>query len=188
MAGDRHEIEDARSGSASAPSWSPGRGAIGAGAAVGRRRLRGPARVCRCSRRRRAVARCRRRDHGRTACRAAPKPKQGGEEGRGRRASPSCRPISHFALRIALMRGHLLVGDELVKQQQWNAALPHFLHPSEEIYGRHQGRADGLQHAAVRRRAQGARRRGEGRRRAATTTPRRCKAGRATRSPPPTPA
>jgi hypothetical protein len=24
------------------------------------------------------------------------------------------------------VRGHLLVGDELVKQQQWNAALPHF--------------------------------------------------------------
>jgi hypothetical protein len=28
-----------------------------------------------------------------------------------------------------------LVGDELVRQQQWNAALPHFLHPTEEIYG-----------------------------------------------------
>src|SRR5262249_14466344 len=27
------------------------------------------------------------------------------------------------------------VGDELVKQQQWNAAVPHFLHPTEEIYG-----------------------------------------------------
>jgi hypothetical protein len=40
-----------------------------------------------------------------------------------------------FAARIALLRGHLLVGDELVKQQQWNAALPHFLHPTEEIYG-----------------------------------------------------
>jgi hypothetical protein len=38
-------------------------------------------------------------------------------------------------VRIALIRGHLLVGDELVKQQQWNAALPHFLHPGEEIYG-----------------------------------------------------
>jgi hypothetical protein len=40
-----------------------------------------------------------------------------------------------FAARIALLRGHLLVGDELIKQQQWNAALPHFLHPGEEIYG-----------------------------------------------------
>src|SRR5262249_27289415 len=44
-------------------------------------------------------------------------------------------PELAFATRIALLRGHLLVGDELVKQQQWNAALPHFLHPTEEIYG-----------------------------------------------------
>jgi hypothetical protein len=44
-------------------------------------------------------------------------------------------PELAFAVRIALLRGHLLVGDELVKQQQWNAALPHFLHPTEEIYG-----------------------------------------------------
>jgi hypothetical protein len=44
-------------------------------------------------------------------------------------------PALAFATRIALVRGHLLVGDELVRQQQWNAALPHFLHPGEEIYG-----------------------------------------------------
>jgi hypothetical protein len=44
-------------------------------------------------------------------------------------------PDLAFAARIALLRGHLLVGDELARQQQWNAALPHFLHPSEEIYG-----------------------------------------------------
>ena len=44
-------------------------------------------------------------------------------------------PELAFAARIALLRGHLLVGDELVKQQQWNAALPHFLHPTEELYG-----------------------------------------------------
>jgi hypothetical protein len=44
-------------------------------------------------------------------------------------------PELAFAVRIALLRGHLLIGDELVKQQQWNAALPHFLHPTEEIYG-----------------------------------------------------
>jgi hypothetical protein len=43
-------------------------------------------------------------------------------------------PDLAFAVRIALLRGHLLIGDELVKQQQWNAALPHFLHPTEEIY------------------------------------------------------
>ena len=43
-------------------------------------------------------------------------------------------PELAFATRVALLRGHLLVGDELVKQQQWSAALPHFLHPTEEIY------------------------------------------------------
>src|SRR5262245_62939193 len=36
---------------------------------------------------------------------------------------------------IALMRGHLLVGGELVEQGAWDEALPHFLHPTEELYG-----------------------------------------------------
>lgn len=35
---------------------------------------------------------------------------------------------------IALMRGHLLVGDELIGQAAWDEALPHFLHPTEELY------------------------------------------------------
>ena len=46
-------------------------------------------------------------------------------------------------MRVALLRGHLLVGDELIKQQQWNAALPHFLHPTEELYGDIQGELAG---------------------------------------------
>ena len=50
-------------------------------------------------------------------------------------------PDLAFAARIALLRGHLLVGDELVKQQQWNAALPHFLHPDRGDLRRHQGSA-----------------------------------------------
>jgi hypothetical protein len=59
----------------------------------------------------------------------AAKAAEGGEEG-----GANLPPELAFATRIALLRGHLLVGDELVKQQQWNAALPHFLHPGEEIY------------------------------------------------------
>jgi len=35
---------------------------------------------------------------------------------------------------IALMRGHLLVGDELIAKGLWDEALPHFLHPTEELY------------------------------------------------------
>lgn len=40
-----------------------------------------------------------------------------------------------FGRFIALIRGHLLTGDELVSQRQWDAAAPHFSFPSEEIYG-----------------------------------------------------
>jgi len=36
---------------------------------------------------------------------------------------------------IALVRGHLLVGGELVSLELWDEALPHFLHPTEELYG-----------------------------------------------------
>jgi hypothetical protein len=63
------------------------------------------------------------------------------EAGEGGEAATLARlpPELAFAVRIALLRGHLLVGDELVKQQQWNAALPHFLHPTEELYGDIQG-------------------------------------------------
>ena len=64
----------------------------------------------------------------------APPADEGGEEG-GEKGAAMRPPEIAFAVRIALLRGHLLVGDELVEQGQWNAALPHFLHPSEEIYG-----------------------------------------------------
>src|SRR5262249_4793743 len=59
---------------------------------------------------------------------------EAGEAGGTKDLSTLPPPLA-LAPRIALLRGHLLVGDELVKQQQWNAALPHFLHPTEEIYG-----------------------------------------------------
>jgi hypothetical protein len=40
-----------------------------------------------------------------------------------------------FGRFIALIRAHLLTGDELVGQRAWDAAAPHFGFPSEEIYG-----------------------------------------------------
>jgi hypothetical protein len=64
---------------------------------------------------------------------------EGGEEG-GAKGAAELPPDLDFALKIAQMRGHLLVGDELVKEGQWAAALPHFLHPSEELYGPIRGR------------------------------------------------
>jgi hypothetical protein len=57
-----------------------------------------------------------------------------GEEG-GAKGGAKLPPDLDFALRIAQIRGHLLVGDELVKEGQWNAAYPHFRHPTEELYG-----------------------------------------------------
>ena len=33
------------------------------------------------------------------------------------------------------MRGHLLVGRQLIELELWDEALPHFLHPTEELYG-----------------------------------------------------
>jgi hypothetical protein len=36
---------------------------------------------------------------------------------------------------IELMRGHLLIGQQLIELALWDEALPHFLHPTEELYG-----------------------------------------------------
>lgn len=74
------------------------------------------------------------------AQRAAPQGRDGeGGEG-GEAGSKDLPPDLGFALRISQIRGHLLIGDELVKQGQWVAALPHFLHPTEEIYAGLRGR------------------------------------------------
>jgi hypothetical protein len=40
-----------------------------------------------------------------------------------------------FGRNIALIRGHLLTGDELVAQRSWDVAAMHFSFPREEIYG-----------------------------------------------------
>lgn len=60
-------------------------------------------------------------------------PGQGGEGGE-RGASAEAPPDEAFLLRLLLIKGHLRVGQELVELGRWNDALPHFLHPSEEIY------------------------------------------------------
>jgi hypothetical protein len=66
--------------------------------------------------------------------------KQGGEGGEAGPKQAELPPDLDFAVKIAQIRGHLLVGDELVKEGQWAAALPHFLHPGEELYGPIRGR------------------------------------------------
>src|SRR5882672_1116053 len=84
-------------------------------------------------------------EHGEHGAKAVKTKKQGGEGGEGgeeggAKGGAALPPDLDFALKIAQIRGHLLVGDELVKQGQWAAALPHFLHPSEELYGPIRGR------------------------------------------------
>jgi len=59
-------------------------------------------------------------DHG-----AAPAPDE---------AKPELAPDVEFALWISQVRGHLLIGNDLVKEGQWKAAFPHFQHPIEELY------------------------------------------------------
>ncbi|HWL04779.1 MAG TPA: hypothetical protein VNQ99_07570 [Xanthobacteraceae bacterium] len=54
---------------------------------------------------------------------------QGGEQG-----VATLPPDIAFAVRLGLIRGHLMAGDELVRRNDWTSALPHVLHPSEEIY------------------------------------------------------
>jgi hypothetical protein len=69
---------------------------------------------------------------------AAPAATAGGEgeggEGEGGGAA-QLQPAIHVYRGIEMIRGHLLVGAELIEAGRWADALPHFLHPEEEIYG-----------------------------------------------------
>lgn len=54
--------------------------------------------------------------------------------GTAEEAKPELPPDVEFALWISQVRGHLLIGNDLVKEAQWKAAYPHFQHPIEELY------------------------------------------------------
>ncbi|WP_134496392.1 hypothetical protein [Microvirga pakistanensis] len=56
-----------------------------------------------------------------------------GGEGEGGGAA-KLAPSLHLYRGIEMIRGHLLVGSELIEAGRWADALPHFLHPEEEIY------------------------------------------------------
>jgi tetratricopeptide (TPR) repeat protein len=59
-----------------------------------------------------------------------------GGEGEGAKSGENLAPALRFYRDIQLIRGHLGVGDELVQSGRWADALPHFAHPTEEIYSR----------------------------------------------------
>jgi hypothetical protein len=60
---------------------------------------------------------------------------EGGEGGAG----ASLPPELGFAFGIAQMRGHLSIAEELLKAGNRGAALTHFQHPQQEVYGRLRG-------------------------------------------------
>ena len=59
---------------------------------------------------------------------------EGGEDQTKLDADARLDPMVRFYRDIQLVRGHILVGDELVTAGLWADALPHFLHPVEELY------------------------------------------------------
>lgn len=65
------------------------------------------------------------------------KPTSSGEGGEGGEGGGAAHLPANLRLArgIGLIRGHLLVGHELVEAGRWADALPHFLHPTEEVYG-----------------------------------------------------
>jgi hypothetical protein len=71
------------------------------------------------------------RIHAQSAVQAPEKP--GGEA--ASKIPAALPPDVAFGRFIALIRGHLLTGEELVKQRDWSDAHAHFMFPLEEIYG-----------------------------------------------------
>ncbi|MGF9761442.1 hypothetical protein AAII07_40250 [Microvirga sp. 0TCS3.31] len=65
---------------------------------------------------------------------AAPEATSGGEGDEGGAGAVQLPPALHLYRGIEMIRGHLLVGGELIEADRWADALPHFLHPEEEIY------------------------------------------------------
>lgn len=62
---------------------------------------------------------------------------QGGEGGEGGEAGHAATAQTDLDVQVVLaqMQGHLLVAQELLKQQQFSAAEPHVGHPVDELYG-----------------------------------------------------
>ncbi|HZH11708.1 MAG TPA: hypothetical protein VEZ24_15205 [Microvirga sp.] len=65
---------------------------------------------------------------------AKPVASMGGEGDEGGAAGENLAPQLHLYRGIEMIRGHLIVGNELIEAGRWAEALPHFLHPEEEIY------------------------------------------------------
>ncbi|GGG49515.1 hypothetical protein [Chelatococcus composti] len=56
-------------------------------------------------------------------------------EGEGEGGGAELAPDLRLTRDLALISGHLAVGNELVEAGRWSEATVHFLHPAEELYG-----------------------------------------------------
>lgn len=65
---------------------------------------------------------------------AKPAASMDGEGDEGGASGENLAPQLHLYRGIEMIRGHLIVGNELIENGRWAEALPHFLHPEEEIY------------------------------------------------------
>lgn len=74
--------------------------------------------------------------HGGHGTAAMQKAQEGEGEGGNADRDATLSPALRLYRDLQLVRGHLLVGDELMRERRFAEALPHALHPVEELYGR----------------------------------------------------
>jgi flagellin-specific chaperone FliS len=60
---------------------------------------------------------------------------EGGEGGEGGEGETTGNPDVDLMTNLGLMKGHLMVAQELIDQKKYKEAEPHIGHPVEEIYG-----------------------------------------------------
>lgn len=65
---------------------------------------------------------------------AACGPRDAAEHGMAPTEANAAREDADFAMRLALIEGHLMVGRELIEAGQTQNAVPHFGHPVRELY------------------------------------------------------
>jgi hypothetical protein len=63
----------------------------------------------------------------------------GGEGGEGGESASSGNPDVDYMVTLGLMKGHLIVAQELLEQKNYPEAEPHIGHPVDELYGEIEG-------------------------------------------------
>lgn len=64
---------------------------------------------------------------------------EGGEGGEGGESASTGNPNVDYMTTLGLMKGHLMVAEELMAQKNYEQAEPHIGHPVEELYGSIEG-------------------------------------------------